>query len=155
MDPMQKLMLIAATALAIRIALAIIATRRGWGWWPWGILALELVIELAIPAIESMVSVTTLAVLVVLCVKKRKPKGKPIPFDTEVFWKTVDKTSKLYPMWRKGQTVFNVMLILYPDAANRYRATDIDPFYSDSNIECFVVACRDFMFEKEKTNGTS
>lgn len=36
-----------------------------------------------------------------------------------------------YKNWRVGQTAFNILAQMRPDLAERIRATDADPFYSD------------------------
>ena len=46
----------------------------------------------------------------------------------------VGKTQKEYPRWRKGQTVFNVLLDLRPDMAERIRGTELDPFHRDEVV---------------------
>ena len=50
---------------------------------------------------------------------------------------------KLHPEWRYGQTVFNVMYDLYPEKANKYRGSSIDPFHNDDNVDEFIDACFD------------
>lgn len=39
------------------------------------------------------------------------------------------------PSWRKGQALFNAMLITMPGIAEKVRATQYDPFHQDSRIE--------------------
>lgn len=46
----------------------------------------------------------------------------------------VGKTRKEYPRWRKGQTMFNVLLDLRPDIAERIRSTELDPFHRDEVV---------------------
>lgn len=46
----------------------------------------------------------------------------------------VGKTRKEYPRWRKGQTMFNVLLDLRPDIAERIRDTELDPFHRDEVV---------------------
>lgn len=43
------------------------------------------------------------------------------------------------PSWRMGQTFFNVLYNLHPDAANALRARRFDPFYDDTRIAAFLV----------------
>lgn len=43
-----------------------------------------------------------------------------------------------YPSWRYGQTVFNAMTIIDPEAAEFIRGTDNDPYYWVQNDERFV-----------------
>lgn len=45
------------------------------------------------------------------------------------------------PKLRKGQSIFNLMYDLYPQIANKYRATNLDPFYNDENINHFIEKC--------------
>ena len=61
----------------------------------------------------------------------------------KAFDATVVNFNKKYPKWRKGQTVFNVMMEIYPDKANSLRGSDIDPFYNDDNIDKFIEKCLD------------
>jgi hypothetical protein len=39
---------------------------------------------------------------------------------------------------RKGQATFNLMYTLFPNKANKYRGSNIDPFHNDKNIDIFV-----------------
>lgn len=70
-------------------------------------------------------------------------------FDTEKFHQTLKEIRKRCPKMRYGQAVFNVMAEMYPVAANRYRASTIDPFYDDSKAIDFIVACRNFVFRQK------
>lgn len=45
------------------------------------------------------------------------------------------------PRWRYGQAVFNVMYDLFPERANKYRGSHIDPFYKDNVAAEFINAC--------------
>ena len=48
------------------------------------------------------------------------------------------KYQTAYPMWRRGQTLFNAVNSLYPEIADRLRGTDIDPFHrNDRYGECW------------------
>lgn len=40
--------------------------------------------------------------------------------------------------WREGQALFNTLYDIRPSLADRTRATDIDPFFKDSNIAAFL-----------------
>ena len=42
--------------------------------------------------------------------------------------------------WRKGQTLFNALYRVRPELADRYRGSDIDPFYRDDRIGEFLRA---------------
>ena len=42
---------------------------------------------------------------------------------------------------RDGQVVFNEMYKLNPDIANKYRGTEIDPFYDNNKMPLFIDAC--------------
>lgn len=46
-----------------------------------------------------------------------------------------------YPQQRDGQFTFNLMYELRPDLANKYRGSDVDPFYDNSRIDAFLKAC--------------
>ena len=75
MEPMHQLLLIAFVVIAIRVALAIVAMKRGgWGWRPWGVIALEIFLEIILPAHEAVFSVAALITLITMCIIKRKPK---------------------------------------------------------------------------------
>ena len=47
----------------------------------------------------------------------------------------VDPVIKMYPEWRRGQAVFNIMVDLYPEDAEEIRGTSLDMFHWDDNIE--------------------
>lgn len=54
----------------------------------------------------------------------------------------IDKLLKENPNWRVGQTIFNAIMILDSDLANKIRGTRLDPYYKDiliSSIEDVVV----------------
>jgi len=40
-----------------------------------------------------------------------------------------------FPMWRKGQSLFNALCVLYPDIADEIRGTSLDPFHRDDKIQ--------------------
>lgn len=44
---------------------------------------------------------------------------------------------------RVGQVAFNVVHTLYPDLADEFRNTDIDPFYNDEKTQAFLKACEE------------
>lgn len=39
---------------------------------------------------------------------------------------------------RHGQAVFNAAYTLYPEYADRLRATEYDPFYHDERVDLFI-----------------
>ncbi len=47
---------------------------------------------------------------------------------------------KLFPYWRKGQSVFNSAYELFPDEANKLRGSSVDCFHQDKYIEKFLKA---------------
>ncbi len=51
--------------------------------------------------------------------------------------RVVDSVMELQPEWRRGQTVFNLLVQLYPDDAEVVRGSSLDMFYNDENIEKF------------------
>lgn len=57
------------------------------------------------------------------------------------FKKEVARTMLLWPSYRYGQAVFNVMYELFPEKANAFRATAVDPFYQDEKAEEFIRRC--------------
>ena len=57
------------------------------------------------------------------------------------FKKRIDSVLKVYPEWRYGQAVFNEMYFLFPERADRFRGTMIDPFYNNARVDSFIVAC--------------
>jgi hypothetical protein len=42
--------------------------------------------------------------------------------------------------WRYGQAVFNATYQLFPEVANKLRATSVDCFYQDSKVNDFLKA---------------
>lgn len=48
-----------------------------------------------------------------------------------------NEKSELNPTWRKGQTWFNSLSVLYPSVAESIRGTENDPFYNDEKIDAF------------------
>lgn len=53
--------------------------------------------------------------------------------------KFATELKKKHSDWRMGQSVFNAMLILYPDTSDEIRTTEYDPYYSDNKIEkCLI-----------------
>jgi uncharacterized membrane protein len=79
MDPqvVQMILIAFAIAVTVRVVLAFIATKfKGWGWYPWIVIACELTLGLLIPPMESFFGITSLVILIVMCFKKRKPKEK-------------------------------------------------------------------------------
>jgi len=52
--------------------------------------------------------------------------------DTIIHITTLEqKYQALYPMWRRGQTLFNSLYALYPEIADGLRGTNVDPFHRD------------------------
>jgi hypothetical protein len=37
--------------------------------------------------------------------------------------------------WRRGQSFFNALFIMFPEVAESIRATEYDPFYNDDIID--------------------
>lgn len=66
-------------------------------------------------------------------------------FDYDRFDETIKQYTKDNPNQRKGQIVFNVMYTMYPDAANLFRGTELDPFYNDKKIAKFTFECIKFV----------
>jgi hypothetical protein len=56
-----------------------------------------------------------------------------------------EKLLRRYPAYRKGQAFFNACYELYPDIADKFRATDKDPFYNDGNIDAFLEAVEEVL----------
>jgi hypothetical protein len=48
------------------------------------------------------------------------------------------KCKDYYKQWRWGQCVFNAAYELYPNEADRLRATKIDCFHIDKNVQKFL-----------------
>lgn len=48
------------------------------------------------------------------------------------FYERVQQTAKNLPNWRVGQCLFNELYNVAPDISERIRATQADPFHSDS-----------------------
>ena len=46
-----------------------------------------------------------------------------------------------HPQQRKGQAAFNVMWYMFPDIADEFRGSELDPFYHDERTLDFVEAC--------------
>lgn len=46
-----------------------------------------------------------------------------------------------HPQLRRGQAAFNLMHQHYPEVANKYAATEQDPFYHDERTDEFVRLC--------------
>jgi hypothetical protein len=49
----------------------------------------------------------------------------------------VSTTFVAEPLWRLGQTAFNVLYEVAPDLADEIRATELDPFYLDDRLPAF------------------
>lgn len=52
---------------------------------------------------------------------------------------------KIHSNWRKGQSFFNALYILYPDVGDAVRGTSVDPYHRDEKIE----DCINFLIKKE------
>lgn len=66
------------------------------------------------------------------------------------FNKMVNQAMQMYPNWRYGQTLFNILYSVAPYIANEIRGTNIDPFYVDDEerIKKFF----EFIYKKGLTN---
>jgi hypothetical protein len=53
-----------------------------------------------------------------------------------------------HPEWRVGQTYFNTLNQMDPEAANKIRGTLADPFYRDKNIDAMMFQ----VFNYERNN---
>lgn len=62
-------------------------------------------------------------------------------FSTHVLFAQVNLVRKRHPELRAGQALWNVTVELWPDIANPLRGTEVDPFYDDSKIGAFIMAC--------------
>ena len=60
--------------------------------------------------------------------------AKDYQHDYVLFLGIIEFEKSQNPSWRKGQTVFNCLYNLYPELANKIRATELDPFYVDERI---------------------
>ena len=49
----------------------------------------------------------------------------------------VKSVMELQPTWRRGQTVFNLLVQLYPEEGEVVRGSSLDMFYNDENINKF------------------
>lgn len=58
-------------------------------------------------------------------------------FDLEKFVVKVEEAKRIFPTWREGQTLFNVLFVEYSELANEIRDTKYDPFYQDEKIPAF------------------
>ena len=58
-------------------------------------------------------------------------------FDLEKFVVEVEEAKRIFPTWREGQILFNVLYVEYSDLANEIRATEYDPFYQEERIPAF------------------
>ena len=66
-------------------------------------------------------------------------------FNRDLFYQTVHLHREAYPEWRYGQTVFNVMRLMHPTAADYYLATGVDPYYNNSAAQMFIDECERFV----------
>jgi hypothetical protein len=57
------------------------------------------------------------------------------------FYAAIKAFMKSNPNQRKGQSAFNLMFSIFPSIAQKYRASNMDPFYNDDNTGIFVTAC--------------
>lgn len=55
------------------------------------------------------------------------------------YLKAVFEAKDRYPMWRMGQTYFNVLHHTRPDLSEQVRAGELDPFYNDDRIDSFLM----------------
>ena len=57
----------------------------------------------------------------------------------ENYLKKCEEYQKANPKWRKGQTYFNTLYIMYPHIADEIRMSNLDPFHKrDDNFEDFL-----------------
>jgi hypothetical protein len=56
------------------------------------------------------------------------------------------------PRQRYGQAVFNLMYSIEAYIADRYRATEYDPFYRDDKAPLFVKKCLSWIEDKRVMN---
>lgn len=45
------------------------------------------------------------------------------------------KYKEIFPEWREGQALFNILYAKHRDIANIIRGSKIDPFYKNENID--------------------
>lgn len=57
------------------------------------------------------------------------------------FYQRLKEEMEKSPSLRKGQAAFNLMWSLFPNVANKYRGSDIDPFYLDDKTDRFITTC--------------
>ena len=58
--------------------------------------------------------------------------GNPVPCSYDDFLEAVIiRHTWTRGSWRMGQTAFNTLQALRPELAEKYRGSDIDPFYAD------------------------
>ena len=58
--------------------------------------------------------------------------------DFSVYLSVVRHDKESNKGWRMGQTYFNTLVDLYPEIAETYRTTRLDPFYKDERIGAFL-----------------
>lgn len=56
----------------------------------------------------------------------------------EMLARRVAATMRAHPSWRYGQTWFNVVHGMYPEIAEKVRASALDPFYVDALVPVFL-----------------
>lgn len=61
------------------------------------------------------------------------------------FWKCFERYIDIIDpglkVLRRGQCVFNYMNEYFPEKANEFRGTEIDPYYDDKKIGIFIKKC--------------
>jgi hypothetical protein len=55
----------------------------------------------------------------------------------EFIEKEAERLNKIFPEWRKGQALFNIVYHFYPEIANEIRGTKFDCFHKDERIDAF------------------
>lgn len=63
------------------------------------------------------------------------------------FFDYVEQAVGSYPTWRPGQCLFNHLYYVRPDLADQIRATDKDPFFSDTKHDSRYVKAAEFIRE--------
>lgn len=73
--------------------------------------------------------------------KKVKVSTKTPKYTKKQFYRDLEQECKDKPMWRRGQSAFNLMARIRSVQVDNLRGTSVDPYYDDSRIEAFYEAC--------------